>query len=149
MSLKYEPSSEPFLYFCQVVVLKLRTCFRSEVTDFGGGVTGAFALISHAQNPQGGSEPGHSHAIAFTFARSCKAHMTFSVLDKDDKILRTVVEWGTPTVPLSVAAGVGGRNFTPTAEEKGQSARADGSIRLRAVVRLLLEDAGRVGGAGL
>ena len=48
------------------------TPFRSEVTDFGGGVTGAFALISHAQNPPGaGAEPGHSHAIAFTFARYC------------------------------------------------------------------------------
>jgi len=71
-------------------------------------------------------------------------HITFSILDKNDKILRTVQKLGTAAKPVAhdfKNSVYWGSNFTPTAEEKAQSVRADGSIRLRAVVRLFLDHA--------
>ena len=63
----------------------------------------------------------------------CRVHITLSILDKYDKILREVNELGTAAAPSCAFS------FTPTAEEKARSVRADGSIRLRADVRLFLD----------
>jgi len=82
-------------------------------------------------------------------------HATFSVLNKHDKTLREVFKVGTATEPfkklwelqcptepdedsstLFLATQSNEEYFTPSAEEKAQSVRADGSVRLRAVVHL-------------
>jgi len=66
-------------------------------------------------------------------------HATFSILDTNDKTLREI-HWGTASEPEPHDfTADSGDYFTPTAEEKAQSVRADGSIRLRAVVRLFLD----------
>jgi len=72
----------------------------------------------------------------------CRVHITLSILDKHGKILREVHKLGTATEPaeedFTVFPHWAGA-FTPTAVEKAQSVRADGSIRLRAEVRLFLD----------
>ena len=113
--------------------------FESKTHDFGGGATGKFMI-------QRDSIDGHAksrHFIGFRLEglAKCRLHYTVCVLDKHDKTLRQVHKLGTATAPIEKDFTVSrywGRNFTPTAEEKAQSVRADGSIRLRAVVTLFL-----------
>jgi hypothetical protein len=71
----------------------------------------------------------------------CLVHATFSVLDNNDKVLRQIYEVGTATAPdiFDFKEFVCEEYFTPTTEDKAQSLRADGSIRLRAVVRLFID----------
>ena len=111
--------------------------FKSETHDFWDGVTGKCSL-SPSSNPK------FSHFIGYLIEgrAKCRAYVTLSILDKHDKILRQVHEMGTAAAPNEVdftASTFWGRNFTPTAAEKALSARADGSIRLRAEMRLFLD----------
>jgi hypothetical protein len=112
-------------------------CCRSETHDFCEGFAGSCLL-------KASSDLEHSHFIGFRIEVGvrCKMHATFSILDKHDKTLRTVKEMGTAAAPVEIDFTLHpswGVNFTPTVEEKAQSVRADGSIRLRAVVRLFLD----------
>ena len=112
--------------------------FKSETRDIGERVSVQCLLQWSA------CDPLHSHFIGYEMKGidQCKVHVTCSILDKHDKILRTVHEQGTATAPFAqvfTSSIVWGQAFTPTAEEKAQSVRADGSIRLRAEVRLFLE----------
>ena len=110
---------------------------ESDFHEFGdGGVSGNCMFEVSITD-------GHSHFIGFGFTgrATCRVQTTFFVLDRNDKTLR---EWGGGTAPREQHGREGsyaGIGFTPTAEEKGQSVRADGSIRLRAVVRLFMDDA--------
>ena len=72
---------------------------------------------------------------------TCLVHATFFLLDKNDQTLGPVLELGTATAPVEhdFAADDAGEYFTATAADKAQAVRADGSIRLRAVVRLFLD----------
>jgi len=109
--------------------------FVSETHDFGDGVTGRCIF-------GGSSHPEFSHYIGFTIdgRDKCRAHMTLSIPDKHDKTLRQVLETGTAAVPVERDfTAYEGEHFTPTAAEKAQSVRVDGSIRLRAEVRLFLD----------
>jgi hypothetical protein len=117
--------------------------FQSETCDLGDGVTVNCVFQSRS------SDPEHSHFIGYGIKgrAKCKVHVTLSILDKHDKVLRSLPDIGTAAAPseqvepdFKVLSGWG-REFTPTAEEKVQSERADGSIRLRAVVRLFLDAA--------
>ena len=109
--------------------------FFSETRDFGEGVGGHCTL-------QNSDDPDHSHMIGVLIEgiATLRIHATFSILDKHDKTLRQVHEIGTTNSPREVAGWIGGR-FRVTAADKAQSVRADGSIRLRAVVRLFLDAA--------
>ena len=87
---------------------------------------------------------------------NCRAHATFSILDEHDNTLRQLHETGKAGAPAELDDDVGGRptgrHFTVhpavcgrggaavTEEEKERSVRPDGSIRLRAVVHLFLDD---------
>ncbi|KAJ1494542.1 hypothetical protein T484DRAFT_1765259 [Baffinella frigidus] len=122
--------------------------FKSEVHTFGEGAEGFCILQPPLQPPSAehSSTPQHSHFIGFRIEGlgKCKAHATFSFLDQHDKTLREVIKLGTATAPFERDFSVmylWGQFFTPTAEERAQSVRADGSIRLRAVVRLFLDGA--------
>ena len=111
--------------------------FRSEKHAFADGVQGYCSL-------QKSSDPSHSHFIGFALEGRAKHkhHATFSILDKHDKVLRQVHETGTATNPHVVekSKGVCGWDFTPTEEDKAGSVRADGSVRVRVVVRVFLDD---------
>ena len=113
--------------------------FESETHDFGDGVTGMCGFYAS-------SRPEFSHFIGYNIEGrdKCRVHATFSILDKHDKILRQVHTAGTAAAPVELHFTTypckGGR-FTPTAAEKAQSVRADGSIRLRVMVRLFPGDA--------
>ena len=119
--------------------------FKSETRELGrsGMVTAVCVLEpSSFERVLEPSDFEHSHFIACMVEGidTCRMHNTFSILDKHDKILRQVCETGTATTPAEkVGRTYWGSDFTPTAEEKAQSVRADGSIRLRAVVRLFLD----------
>ena len=118
----------------------MRGSFASEMHDFGQGVTGHCTLSNSSGAGCGDGRP----LIAFYFRgrAQCRMHATFSVLDKHNKTLSQVCEIGTADAPQRVEKpDCGGACFTATAEMKAQSVRADGSIRLRAVVRLFLDDA--------
>ena len=86
---------------------------------------------------------GESHFIGIIVygpdrVDTCRVHVTFSILDTDDKTLKTldqVCDMGINDDRVKVV----GIHFTPTAEEKTQSVHADGNIRLRAVVNLFTE----------
>ena len=111
--------------------------FESETHEFADGIAGQCVLAFS-------SKPQHSHFIGFNVQGrdKCRVHATLSLLDKHDKILRQVHETGTAEAPEEfdfTASTYKGRYFTPTAAEKAQSVRADGSIRLRAEVRLFLD----------
>ena len=109
--------------------------FVSETCDLGESVVGSCALYPTI-------DPGHSHSfgVAFEGRAKFRVHATFSVLDKNDKALPRTVQLGTADKPHQIKAGkFVGEDFTPTEEEKAQSVREDGSIRLRAVVRLFLD----------
>jgi len=113
--------------------------FDSESHLFGQAVEGMCTL-------QYSSGPDRSHFIGFKVegVDKCRLHASFSVLDTHDKTLCEVFEIGTATEPVEHEFADGlmlGTVFTPTAEEKAQSVRADGSIRMRAVVRLFLDAA--------
>ncbi|KAJ1474976.1 hypothetical protein T484DRAFT_1910516 [Baffinella frigidus] len=115
--------------------------FVSETHDFGEGVTGWCVL-------QVSKEPEHSHLIAYRIQgrAKCRAHVAFSVLDKRDRVLRTVFEIGSAAAPREqdfsgLHSKAKGMSFSLSAEEKAQSLRADGSVRVRAAVRLFLDGA--------
>ena len=74
-------------------------------------------------------------------------HLTLSLLDKYDNTLHTFQELGKATAPVELNRGrhfavhpAVGAMVSVTAEMKAQSVRADGSIRLRGVVHLYLDD---------
>jgi len=110
--------------------------FISETHDFGDGVSGGCVL-------RFSSDSEHSHCIVYRMLGLHGLHMysmhaTFSILDQHDKILRKV-DFPPFEVDLITAhTAVWCNNFTPTAAVKAHSVRADGSIRLRAEVRLFL-----------
>ena len=113
---------------------------KSESHDFGGGVAGACIIF----NMFGGYHI--SIRLSGVTMGKCRVHATFSILDKHDKTLCQVGEFGTANRPQEAATcSLGkykvfaGKFFKVTAVEKAQSLRADGSIRLRAVVRLFLD----------
>ncbi|KAJ1490921.1 hypothetical protein T484DRAFT_1776215 [Baffinella frigidus] len=113
--------------------------FHSETHQLGDGVTGSCSLKPC-------SRPEHSHHIGLKVEgrAKCMLHATLSILDKHDQTLRKVQEFGTSTTPKELDFALSpfwGGKFTPTDEEQEQSVRADGSIRLRAVVRLFLDSA--------
>ena len=92
------------------------------------------------------STPELSHFIAFKIegVAKCGVHVKFAILDKRGKILCKLPNIGNATAAIHHDFTNGrytGRAFTPTWEEKALSVRADGSIRLRAVVRLFLDAA--------
>ena len=65
-----------------------------------------------------------------------RVHAIFSILDPHDNAIRKL-EMGTATYPTEITEKCfWGCAFTPTAEEKAQSLYADGTIRLRAEVRV-------------
>jgi len=119
----------------------VRGFFESETHDFGQGVMGECTLSTSERDACGDDEP----VIGFTVSgrAKCRVHATFSLLDKHNATLRQVCEIGTADAPREVEEDYEclscGNPFTPTADEKAQSVRADGSIRLRAVVRLFLD----------
>ena len=106
----------------------------SETHDFGEGVTG-YCIIKLTSNVE------YSHFIGYMLRGidKCTVLATLSILDTHDKILREVYELKGEDDFTDVFCK--GKHFTPTADEKARSVRADGSIRLRAVVRLFLDDA--------
>ena len=116
--------------------------FISSSSDFGGlGFEGFCTLREGCYSEEGADDADwHSHDIYFEIhgIDECRAHATFSVLDEHDKILCQVYEVGTADEPVRKKDDCWGGVFTPTAEDTAQSVRADGSIRLRAVVRLFL-----------
>jgi hypothetical protein len=84
---------------------------------------------------------GKSHYIGFSLdtQASYKVHSTFFVLDRDDQILFKIRELGTSNEAFQVtedASGHCGEFFTPTDAVKEKSTRFDGSVRLRADVRV-------------
>ena len=111
----------------------------SEKHAFADGVQGFCTL-----EKLGDDDPAYSHFIGFGLdgRADFKIHATFSILDKHDKVLRQVDEVGTATNPDVVddSSYSWGTHFTPTEEDKAGSVRADGSVRLRAVVRVFLDD---------
>ena len=74
--------------------------------------------------------------------------LTLSLLDKHDNTLLTLQELGTATAPEEANRGrhhfavhpAVGNMVSVTAEVKARSVRADGSIRLRGVVHLFLDE---------
>ena len=111
--------------------------FKSETHDFTrDGISGVCVL-----RPSSKAEFSHFIGYRINGRGRCRVHATLSILDKYDKILRKIYKKGTAAAPLEIdcTKGYWGKEFTPTAEEKAQSVRADGSIRLRAEVRLFLD----------
>jgi hypothetical protein len=118
--------------------------FESERHEFGDEVA-VYCLFSNSSTTE------QSHFIGLRISDfQWKVHATFSILDKHDKTLRQVCELGTATEPYKFNHNDDddddddddeddGIDFTPTPEDLAQSVRADGSIRLRAVVRLFLD----------
>ena len=107
--------------------------FRSETHVWGEAVSGWCEFqgaVDHSDKP--------FITLRIWRTENCRVHATFSILDKHDKILRQVVEIGTADAPQTVVFFMGDP-FEVTAAEKAQSVRADGSFRLRAVVRLFLD----------
>jgi len=114
--------------------------FESETHTFVDGVTGHCVLQhSCAENRK---IWGQSHFIGYQIQGLDKGrvHVTLSILDKNDQLLRTLLEEGTSAAPQETDfSKYWGKDFTPTAEDMAQAARADGSIRLRVVLRLFLD----------
>ncbi|KAJ1481358.1 hypothetical protein T484DRAFT_1807676 [Baffinella frigidus] len=110
--------------------------FKSETHAFGGDVRGFCVLVGRHENTYIG--------FGTEGVGKCRVSATFSILDKHDKTLRQVHRLGTASAPVEIKStdpNYSGTIFTPTAEEKAQSVRADGSIRVRAVVRICLDGA--------
>ncbi|KAJ1486644.1 hypothetical protein T484DRAFT_1890298 [Baffinella frigidus] len=129
--------------------------FQSETRDFGAGVTGWCVLKAASPDRE------DSHFLGYYIygdpdifygdprtTSSCRAHVTFSILDKHDNTLRRVHEIGTAAAPMRQGFlddspdyyDYQGKDFTATEEEKAASVRADGSVRLRVEVRLFLDE---------
>ena len=101
--------------------------FMSEKHRCGNGVARACTL-DYSSNPT----LSHFTGVQIEGRANCRLHATLFILDKHDKILREVYEVGTAAAPFEFTdPQCWGQNFTPTAEEKVQSVRADGSIRLQ------------------
>ncbi|KAJ1486642.1 hypothetical protein T484DRAFT_1943020 [Baffinella frigidus] len=115
--------------------------FQSETRDFGAGVTGWCVLKVASPDLE------DSHFLGYYIQGNpgstfkCRTHVTFSILDKHDATLRTVFEVGSLEEPAAEefkGMAFAGWGFTPTEGEKAQSVRADGSVVLRAEMRLFL-----------
>ena len=76
--------------------------------------------------------------VGFTKPVKCKVRATFYVLDKNDDIL---FEFGTEPTTFDFEGVELSEHFTPTVEEKAQSLRADGSVRLHLKLRLIFDAA--------
>ena len=111
--------------------------FASETRDLGEGVTTACKF--HSYSTQEVSPASHYIGYTMHLPRGSFVHASISILDKHDKnLLVWDVEPGPATVPFGTyfkALKLPGVFFTPTAEEKALSVRADGSIRIRVALR--------------
>ena len=94
---------------------------HAEEHDFGRGFQGSCDVIG------GGIPDGCFLGFNFSSEAECRFHATFSILDKYDKTL-CQVESTTPMV-----------FFPLTAEQRTQSVRADGSVRMRTEVCLFMD----------
>ena len=105
--------------------------FESERHQFGDEVA-VYCVLQYYP-----AQEEHFIGLRISEIDQWKVHATFSILDKHDKTLRQVCELGTATEPYKINHyDDDGIQFTPTPEEMAQSVRADGSVRLRAVVNL-------------
>ncbi|KAJ1468674.1 hypothetical protein T484DRAFT_1754960 [Baffinella frigidus] len=111
--------------------------YTSESFDLGGGGVAGCVLKC------GDAPEVFSHFIGFDIVgehKTLRVHATMSVLDKEDRTLRQVYEIGTAAAPEEVSPEGNdvsyGIDFTPTKAEQDASVRPDGSVRLRAVVRV-------------
>jgi hypothetical protein len=110
--------------------------FRSESYDFGGGILGGCNV-----HTVGGLLHSHFIGLGFSGIGLALTHTRFELLDKWDKCTRLIYENGSLTNPTErdhtkLAWGV---HFTPTQQDKDESVRLDGSVRVRAVIRLFRE----------
>jgi hypothetical protein len=116
--------------------------YRSEMHNFGGEWQG-YGVFGLCDRP----DEDDSHFIGLRMENDraeftkCLVHATFSILDKNDTGLCQIYEEGTDMAPVmfDFKEFLCAEYFTPTAEDKAQSMRADGSIRMRAVVRLFID----------
>jgi hypothetical protein len=128
-----------------------RGAFMSEMHDFGGGIEGRFSLMNAVISGERASPI--PHVILFNISgmkrdSPCKIHATFSILDPNDKTVFST-EIGSVNRPadtqdydqcaIIASDRLAGMKFELFPDEKTQAVRADGSIRLRAVVRLFLD----------
>lgn len=106
--------------------------FLSASHDFGkGGTLQGKCWLDH-EYPF-----AHKISVLVSGGSKCRVRATFSILDKKDKILCKLHETGTADRPSKLGGcWVWGKEFTPTVEEKKKSVHRDGTIRLRAEVRL-------------
>jgi hypothetical protein len=119
--------------------------FQRFTISVGGGEGGCsltnMSCVSTSNNSDSfGHWPPHHIQFHFTMRpcdSPCRLHATVSILDRYDNPL-CQFQIGTANNPRNIATYLG-KSFRMTAEEKRQSVRADGSIRLRAVVRLFLD----------
>ena len=108
--------------------------FDSHVSNFGGGVVG-FCCLFYSKK----EECSHFVGATFKGIGVCKTHTTFELLGPTDRCVRVVCTSGpltAPTLKDYSKMNAFGINFTPTADDKTKSVRADGSFRMRAVIRL-------------
>jgi hypothetical protein len=114
--------------------------FDSETHDFGMGVQGRCLLTTTttAASVRGASE---THRVYFKpqGINKCRAHVTFTVLDRQDKPLLQVCELGTAANPCDLDGTWRGAGFKVSAEQKAESSHATGEFRVRAAVRLFLD----------
>lgn len=112
--------------------------FDSETHDFGMGVQGRCLLTTTAASIGGAPE---SHRVYFKPEGTCQcwAHVTFTLLDRQDKPLLQVYELGTAAKPCELDETWRGASFKVTDDQKAKSTRATGGFRVRAAVRLFLD----------
>ena len=101
----------------------------------------SFGLMGRGRCQLSCGSHGKSHFIGFCLdtQTSYKVHSTFLVLDRDDKLLHQICELGSSSKPYQVTEDTSksyGTHFTPTDAVEEKSTRSDGSVRLRAVVRV-------------
>ena len=107
-----------------------KTSYSAE-HDFGGGLKGICSF--HSYDDFGPCWIDFN----FTNVGKCSVQAFFSILGKDDKSLREGSGWEFYQ-PLS-EGHTANAHFLPEAEEETRSVRADGSIRLRAVVKIFMD----------
>jgi len=111
---------------------------KSESHDFGKGVAGACSIMGFSGSCYMNVE------FSGVAVGKCRVHAMFSILDTHDKTLGKIAECGTANTPQALATSFSksyvfaGTHLIVTAAEKARSVRADGSIRLRAEVRLFV-----------
>jgi hypothetical protein len=116
----------------------LNDAFRSEVVQFdGGGKAQCYMRNTSA------SKHVYNVGISFKDISVCKLHITFSILDKYDKLLRTVWTCGSQDTPVSHDLSKSlskGAYFTTSDAEKEKARRDDGTVRVRVAIRLFREN---------